>query len=202
MEKIPSYDEFRACVLESYRPLFENCGFKELPKRPGEFVNEFSVRIGNSTTVIEIEGIHYGLAAWTKIFRTADADTDSYGLPIHQLLTLRVARRKKPRQLEDQLADIRRDAADILQHAKDVLSGDFAALDDLVAKRQQLDAERRARAPSPEQRAALVACAEAGHAFERGDYRKVVDLLRPHINLLSPAQKKRYEIAFERIADA
>ena len=51
-------------ILDAYRSLLTNRGFQELPRRPGDFVDEFSVRIGNDTTVIEIEGIHYGMAAW------------------------------------------------------------------------------------------------------------------------------------------
>jgi hypothetical protein len=47
--------EFKQCVLESYRPLLEEHEFQELPKRKGESVNPYSVRIGNRTTVIEVE---------------------------------------------------------------------------------------------------------------------------------------------------
>jgi len=203
MKKDDAIQEFRACVLDAYRPLLEHAAFREMPKRSVDYVNDYSVRIGNSTTVIEIEGIHYGKAAWLKLFRATEADADHYGLPIGQLLALRISRRKvKGSKLEGQLAQIRQDAEDILQYAQDVLAGDFSALDDLVKVQNQLDEERRARMPSPAQRAADAACAAAGHAFKQGDHRKVVELLTPHLDLLSPLQMKRFETSKVLITDA
>jgi len=199
MKNDTAIQEFRACVLDAYGPLLEHAAFREMPKRAGDFVNEYSVRIVNSTTVIEVEGIHYGKAAWLKIFRAAEADSDHYGLPIGQLLALRISRRKKPSKLQGQLAQIRQDAADFMQYAQDIVAGDFSALDDLIKVQNQLDEERRARMPSPAQRAANAACAAAGHAFKTGDHRKVVELLTPHLDLLSPSQKKRFEISTGRI---
>jgi len=203
MKKDDAIQEFRACALDAYRPLLERGEFRELPGRSGDHANEFSVRIGSSTTVIEIEGIHYGKAAWLKIFRATEADVDHYGLPIGKLLTLRSdGGNVNARAPISQLQQIRRDAEAMLLYAQDVLSGDFSALDDLVKVQKQLNEELLAKMPSPAQRAADTASAAAGHAFKQGDYRKVVELLTPHLDLLSPSQKKRYQISKGRITDA
>lgn len=203
MQRDDAVQEFRACVLGAYGPLLEHGDFRELPGRSVDQANEFSVRIGNSTTVIEIEGIHYGKAAWLKVFRATEADADYYGLPIGKLLTARSeGRNVNAHAQKSQLEQIRQDAEDILQYAQDILSGDFSALDDLVKVQKKLDEERRAKMPSPAQRAADAASAAAGHAFKQGDYCKVVELLTPHLDLLSPSQKKRYEVSKGRISDA
>jgi len=196
--KLGPVEEFRATVLEAYRHLLEHEGFSELPAPPGPSTNPFTTRIGNSTTVIEVEGIHYGTSAWTKIFRANCSDSDQYGLPIRALLATRAPRPAKVRRPDGQRAQILQDAADIIEYAKDVLSGDFIALDGIANQQRRLEQERIANAPSPRQRAANAACSEAGHAFNRGDYETVVDLLQPHLELLSPPQRKRYEIALKR----
>ena len=195
--------EFRAWVLEAYRPLLEHQGFVELARRSDPYANEFAVRIGNSTTVIEVQGIHWGADAMTLVFRSHDADTDRYGLPIGELLAMRRAGdTPKNRSAQGQHAQILAAAANIIRYAQDVLSGDFAALDAIVEQNLRLQEERLARAPSPQQRAANVACSEAGHAFKRGEYPRVVELLAPHLELLPPSQKKRYEIARQRAEEA
>jgi hypothetical protein len=156
--KTDAVDEFRTWVLEAYRPLLEQ-GFAETAPRSAVHANPFSVRIANSTTVIEVEGVHYGAAAWTKLFRRPDVDLDQYGLPIGELLAMRVLERmSKKHAAEGQRAQLFRDAADLFQHAQDVLSGDFSALDAISQKQAQLEQERRARAPTPQQRAANIAC--------------------------------------------
>jgi hypothetical protein len=197
---INTVEAFRACVLDAYRPLLEQGGFRELGKRPGEFVNEYSVRIGNETTVIEVEGINYGMNAWTKVLRASEADQDRYGLPIGSLLAqrMRSSGGKPGARPQGQAAQIQASARLILEHAKDVLGGDFSALDELARAEQEREAERRAQAPSSKERATLVACAKAGHAFKRGEHNKVVELLGPHLASLSSAQRKRYEIALSR----
>lgn len=105
-------------MLDSYRQLLENNDFHELPSRSGDFVNPYTVRIGNRTTVIEVEGIHWGSAAWTKIFRTGDADSDRYGLPINHLLDERDPTSSKKRMKElSQIEQIREDAARMIARA-------------------------------------------------------------------------------------
>ncbi|NTW29535.1 MAG: hypothetical protein HGA39_09280 [Coriobacteriia bacterium] len=175
----------------------------ELPCRPERYANPFSVRLGNSTTVIEIEGVSYGMGASTKVFHAEDADDDWYGLPVWKLMPkLAPEGNTKSRQLLGQREQILRQAADLMEYARDVLSGDFKVLDAIVDHQRQLDEERLARAPSRAQRAANVAVSEAGHAFKRGEYSTVVRLLEPHLALLTPSQKRRYDIARERSVNA
>jgi hypothetical protein len=196
---VPSLDEFRQCVLAAYAPIMREMGFVELRPRHGKNRNHFAVCIGNATTVIEVEGIHWGTAAWTKIFRAPEIDGDPYGLPIHKLLQLRQrecpGKRKRRRRSAGQLAEIRETAAAILAHARDVLEGDFSKLEEIAEGERRLRQQQIERQPTSEQKAAAVAASQAGHAFKRGDYRKVVELLEPHLSNLSPAQRRRFETA-------
>ncbi len=200
MGDLNTVEAFRAWVLDAYRPLLDQ-GFRELGRRPGEFVNEFTVRLGNQTIVIEVEGINWGMNAWTKVLRASEADQDRYGLPISTLLAqrIRAAGGKPAHKPKGQAAQIQALARLILEHAKDVLRGDLSALDALVQAEREREAERRARAPSAEQRALLAATARAGHAFKRGDYTQVVELLRPHLTLLSSSQRERYDVALSHL---
>lgn len=205
----PSFDKFRACVLDAYAPIMRDMGFVELDPRRGEQVNKFAVRIGNGKVVIEVEGINYGFAAWTKLFRASASDDDRYGLPIKELLRRRQGvgaretrrQRKRRRQSPDQLGDIRNAAEAIFEHAKDVLEGDFSALDEIVEQERLLLREQRVKALSREAKAAVVAASEAGHAFKQGDYRKVIALLEPHLSHLTPSQLRRLEIAQRALAE-
>jgi hypothetical protein len=196
---IPSFEEFRECVLAAYAPLIRTMGFVELPRRQGRDVNRFSVRIGNATTVIEVEGIHWGTAAWTKVFRTSGPRA-SGGLPINRLLQLRQGLQferasKRRRKQPDQLADATETAAAILEHARDVLMGDFSELDRIAEQERLFRQEQLKKALPKEQKAAVVAASEAGHAYKRRDYARVVELLEPHLPHLSPSQRRRYAAA-------
>jgi hypothetical protein len=194
---IPSFAEFRKCVLAAYAPLICTMGFVELPRRQGRDVNRFSVRIGNATTVIEVEGIHWGTAAWTKVFRTSGPGASGGGLPINKLLQLRQGLQferasKRRRKQPDQLADVTETAAAILEHARDVLMGDFSELDWIAEQERPFRQEQLNKALPKEQKAAVVAASEAGHAFKRGHYARVVELLEPHLSHLSPSQRRQY----------
>lgn len=200
---IPAFDEFRKCVLAAYAPLTRAMGFVELPRRQGTDVNTFTVRLGNATTIIEVEGIHWGTAAWTKVFRASDSEASRQGLPIDKLLQLRqglTAKQvekalKRRRKQSNQLVDIKETAAAILEYARDVLMGDFSELEQIAEQQRLCDQEQLKKALPMEQKGAVVAASEAGHAFKRGDYAKVVELLKPHLPHLSPSQRKRYAIA-------
>ena len=141
----PSFDEFRACVLDSYATVMRDKGYVELEPRKGEFVNEFSMRIGNGVTVIEVEGINWGMHSWTKVFRASESAGDAYGLPIGKLLDKRQGlsakqvRKRQNLQVKraDQLAEIRETAQAIIEHADDVLSGDFTALDQIAEQERR-----------------------------------------------------------------
>jgi len=197
-EPIPSFDEFRAWVLAAYAPLMRSMGFVELPGRQGKGVTCFTVRLQNATTIIEVEGIHYGTAAWTKVFRASDKEETGAGLPIYRLLQLRqglTAKQHRRRNRQGQLAEVEETAAAIIKHAGDVLLGDFSELERLAETERLLQRKRLEKALPREEKAAAVAASEAGHAFKRGDYAKVVELLEPHLAHLSPSQRRRYAVA-------
>ncbi|MBO0764103.1 MAG: hypothetical protein J2P50_05890 [Hyphomicrobiaceae bacterium] len=168
---IPSFEEFRECVLAVSAPLIRRLGFVDLPPR-GRDVNRFGVRIGNATTVIEVEGIHWGTAAWTKSLRTSGPGASGRGLPINRLLQLRQVLQfervsKRRRKQPDQPADVTETAAALLEHARDVLMGDFSELDRIAEQERLFRQEQLKKAPPKEQKAAVVAASEAGHARSR-----------------------------------
>ncbi len=109
--------------------------------------------------------------------------------------------RKRRRKQLDQLADIRDAATAILEHARDVLLGDFSKLDEIAEQERRLRQEQLKKALPSEQKAAVVATSRVGHAFKRGDYRKVVQLLEPHLPYLSPSERKRLAIARKATED-
>ena len=162
----------------------------------------FTVRLRNATTIIEVEGINYGTAAWTKVFRASDREETRAGLPIHRLLQLRqglTTKQQWRRNRRGQLAEVEETAAAIMKHAGDVLLGDFSELERLAETERLLQRKRLEKALPSEEKAAAVAASEAGHAFKRGDYPKVVEVLEPHLAHLSPSQRRRYAVAKARI---
>jgi hypothetical protein len=64
-----------------------------------------------------------------------------------------------------------------------------------------LKQEWLANALTGEENAAVAAASEAGHAFKRGGYGKVVELLEPHLALLPESQRRRLEIAKTALAE-
>lgn len=195
---------FRKCVLDAYRPLIESGSYSVISEPRGHFANLFFVRIGNTSTLIEVEGINWGANAWTKVFRADKAAHDRDCLPIGRLLEQRgavpVFKKGKRQDSLSQEEQIYLYAYAIMNAAKDVLTGDFSALDVLVAEDEELQQQRDSRAPSPSQKAANIASSEAGHAFKNGDYSKTVELLKPHLKHLNDSQKKRYQLALSRLA--
>lgn len=189
--------QFRQCVLEAYRPLLHGKGFVEVqPRLPG---NEFTVALTNSSTIVQVQGIHYGAAAHLSVYRRDDTTGDRSELPIYELLSQRLGSSSiRRRNISTQEDEIREDAANLLAHAPDVLAGDFTELERLAERRRSEEQERRARAPSPEQRAANVAMSEAGHLFHAGRFDEVAELLHPHLDHLPPSQRRRYEFALQR----
>lgn len=195
----PSYEQFRKCVLESYQEAIEDFGFQEIPRSSGKFTNEYMVRLTNETTLIEVEGIHYGFGAWAKLYKAVPKTESNSFLPTNRLLssrmgTIRSVKRKEP---VGQLREVQEDAEAILKHARDVLEGDFTAIDLVAEQILAEEQERKRNAPSPEQRAANSACSEAGHAFKNEEHAKVVELLSPHLEYLPVSQRKRYEISLK-----
>ena len=203
MCKAASTEEFRAWVLEAYRDLLIEGDFAELAGQRDKRVKPYSVRIGSGTTVIEVEGISWGADVWTKVFRLHEANSDCYGLPIWDLVRERRAdEHDKPAKRPGQRSAIFADAADLVTYAQDVLSGDFIGLAQVEARLQRAEAERLTHLPSPEEKAARTAAAEAGHAFQSGEYAQVVKLLEPHLALLPASQVRRYELSLERLTSA
>ena len=60
----------------------ENYSFIEKPLPDREFVNQIQVRLSNATTLIIVEGISYGIDAWTIVTKFTPPIDDNYGLPV------------------------------------------------------------------------------------------------------------------------
>jgi hypothetical protein len=68
--------------------------------------------------------------------------------------------------------------------------GDFSELERIAEQQRLFEQEQLEKALPMEQKGAVVAASEAGHAFKRGDYAKVVELLESHLPDLSPIAAK------------
>ena len=131
----PTFDEMRSCVLDAFRELIESDDFREIAKATGKHVNSYQVRIANGTTIIEVEGINFGHNAMSWLARR-DRDEPIYRHRYDSrvpLWTVLKAKGLEGRRAVGQLDAIRRDAALIIEHCRDVLGGDFAIFDKVPA---------------------------------------------------------------------
>ncbi len=175
MRKIPTFNEFRQCVLKEYAEIIERYSFVEQPLPDREFINQFQVRLANQTTLIIVEGISYGLDTWTKVYNLSRSLEDDYGLPIWRLINERRGvpwpqKKSKKKAGLDQLEQVAKHANYLLEYTQDILGGDFTEIDQIVERERIEQYKKELNAPSPKQRAANVAASEAGHEFKKKNY--------------------------------
>jgi hypothetical protein len=103
-------------------------------------------------------------------------------------------RRRQPDQLE-QIALI---AGMLRAHCTDFLTGDLTRFNAAVARWKEITRPRPISAEQREQRAFDTACSEAGHAFKRGEFKRVIELLAPHMSRLGRRHAAMLEEARKR----
>ena len=98
MLKLPTFDEFRQCVFKKYDAIISSYSFVEHPLPDREFINKFQVRLANPTTLIIIEGINYGMAAWTRVCKFPQPPEKDNDLPIWRYISERRGESWPPRR--------------------------------------------------------------------------------------------------------
>jgi hypothetical protein len=201
MTESPALIEFQETARDAFEYLGREFAFREVAP-PAKYleVNPFIVWFANATTLVRVEGINWGFAAQVML-GPADAE-DGW----HDTVPLwAVIKHRRPELYEEltrsagQLGDIRLYAHALRETASDVLRGDFGmfAAARAIVEAQGVQQRLRQHEETRERgRSAAVAAATA--AFRAGDFGRVVDLLMPHADLLTPAERARLDYARAR----
>jgi hypothetical protein len=201
MTNSPTLIEFKETVREAFGYLEREFAFRETePPASHLEVNPFIVWFVNRTTLVQVEGISWGFAAQVTLGPVGSRDE-------HATVPLwAVIKHRRPDLYEGftrspgQLGAVRDYARALREAASDVLRGDFGVFasacaiveDQGIQLRQRQHQERRDR----NYRTAVTAAADA---FRARDFGRVVELLKPHLELLTPAERARFDYALARV---
>jgi hypothetical protein len=122
--------EFRHYVEEAFVALAARYRLQPLPPSTDEFPNPFEVRFANSTTLVVVQGIHYGFGVDVRLASVSSADMKFPTYDFGDLLELRAPEFKRIVAGPTDTRDIQRRQVDSFVaalpiHADDVLRGDF-----------------------------------------------------------------------------
>jgi hypothetical protein len=198
MTQSPTLIEFQEAVREAFGYLGREFAFREVQPPAKELeANPFVVCFANATTLVRVEGTNWGFAAQVML---GPADAGSRWGDTVPLWA--VIKHRRPDLYEEatraagQLGDIRVYAHALRESASDVLRGDFGVLRPargiIEAQAAQL---RIAQQDESSERSRKAAVAAAAAAFRAKDYRRVVELLMPHADRLTPAERARLDYA-------
>jgi hypothetical protein len=198
MTTSPTLSEFKAAVRDAFGYLEREFAFHEAePPASLLEVNPFIVWFVNATTLVQVEGVNWGFAAQVLLGPAAAGHDWHATVPLWAILKHRAPDLyQRSATSEGQLGDVRFYADALRQAAGDVLRGDFRviapahAVVEADASRQRLR-EREERQDHTKS-AAVKAAADA---FQRKDYRRVVEHLTPHMERLTPAERARLDYA-------
>lgn len=193
----PTLIEFKETVRDAFGYLVRDFGFREVEApAQGPESNPFLISFANTTTLVQVEGINWGFAAQVILGPAAAADT----VPLWALIKHR--RPELYAQLagsSGQLADIRFYAHALREVAEDVLRGEFgvfAAASGIVDEEWKQQRLRDAEEALEQNRRTAVA--DAGVALRAKDFQRVVDLLTPHTEQLTAAERAKLDYARAR----
>lgn len=193
---IPALRDFIATCREQFAFLESHFQFLLLPT-PREY-NAFSVRWRRGEFGVDVYGEGYGTSASCDLL-IGESDVVSLGLLIPP--SERSAPRPK-KQRPDQLEQVRILAHLLQVHAADFLGGDRQRFDATLKEWRRVRAPQRQTPEDIVNKARRVAGTEAGHAFKRGDFAKVVQLLEWHEGHLSRRQRSMLIAARSKHRDA
>jgi hypothetical protein len=201
MTESPTLIEFQETARDAFGYLGREFDFREL-EPPATYLeaNPFIVWFANATTLVRVEGINWGFATQVML-GPADAENGwDDAVPLWAVIKHRRAELdEEVTRPAGQLGDIRFCAHALRETASDVLRGDFAVLAAARAIVESQGIQQRLR-QHEETRARnhAAAVAAAADASRGGDFRRVVDLLMPHADLLTPAERARLDYALKR----
>jgi hypothetical protein len=201
MTKSPTLIEFKETVRDAFGYLGREFAFREVePPAKHLEANPFIVWFANATTLVQVEGINWGFAAQV-ILGPANA-----GNRWHDTVPLWAVIKHRRSDVYDeatrsagQLGDIRIYAHALRETASDVLRGDFGVFASARAIVETQGAQQRNRQhEETRERNHRAAVAASAVAFRARDFRRVVELLMPHADLLTPAERARLDYARTR----
>jgi hypothetical protein len=201
MTESPTLIEFKETARDAFGYLGREFAFREV-EPPAKYleVNPFIVWFANATTLVQVEGTNWGFAVQV-ILGPADAGDGWH----HTVPLWAVIKHRRPDLYEEatmsagQLGDIRVYAHALRETASDVLRGNFGvfaaarAIVEAHGVRLRIQQHEEAR-----ERNRSSAVAAAADAFRARDFRRVVELLMPHADLLTPAERARLDYARAR----
>jgi hypothetical protein len=201
MTTSPTLGEFKETVHDAFGYLVSEFGFRETEPPPSHLeVNPFIVWFANETTLVQVEGIKWGFAAQVTLRPVGSRDVYA-AVPLWAII-----KHRRPDLYEElarspgQLGDVREYARALREVASEVLKGDFrvfaSARAIVEAYAVQLRESQRQESRDRNHRAAVAVAADA---FRAGDFGRVVELLTPHIELLTAAERARLSYARARV---
>jgi hypothetical protein len=198
MTNPPTLVEFKKTARDALGYLGSEFAFREVePPAQQVEVNPFILWFVNPTTLLQVQGINWGFAAQV-IVGPADARSDwSATMPLWPIIKLRRPDLyDKAAQSPGQLGDLRYYAHALREIASDVLRGDFGVFPSARAVLEAEASQLRSRdQEEARHRNHATAVAAAAFAFRSGDFGRVVELLGPHAELLTPAEHAKLEYA-------
>jgi hypothetical protein len=203
MTKSPTPIEFKEIVRDDFGYLGREFAFREVePPAKHLEVNPFLVWFVNPTTLVSVEGINYGFAAQVILGPVDAGDEWHATVPLWAII-----KHRRPDLYEDafrspgQLGDSRVHAHALREAASDVLRGDFRvfaaahAIVDTQMIHQRVSEQEKTREYYQK-----VAVARAADALRARDFNRVVELLLPHAEFLTRAERATLDYARARVA--
>jgi len=190
--QLPTLAEFLACCDVACEFLVREYGFERLAS-PLEH-NRYSVRFRRGEFEVDVYGESYGQTASCDLVRGEERLYLGLLLPLAERQT-----KKRTRVRLGQLAQIQDIATQLVRYASDFLRGDSSRFDSALAEWKRVTRPRPLTEAQHMERERQVAVTAAGHASKRADYAEVVRLLQPHVNVLSPHQRRMLDIALGRL---
>jgi hypothetical protein len=186
----PTLEEFKDACRRACGFLMSQHHFQEV-QAPRQY-NEFSLCFRRGSLGVDVYGEGWGEVASCDLIH--GDDQLSFGWLIPHTAQPQLSRRPRPNQL-DQIATI---GALLQTHCTDFLTGDLARFAAALARWKEMTRPRAISPAQREQRAFDSACSEAGHAFKRGDFSRVIELLAPHVGRLGRRHAAMLETARHR----
>jgi hypothetical protein len=202
MTTSPTAIEFKETVRDAFGYLVREFAFQEEePAAKDLDVNPFVIWFANTTTLVQVEGINWGFAAQVTLGPAGAWEAWHGTVPLWAII-----RHRRPDLYEQigrspgQLGEIRAYAHALRETADDVLRGSFAVF---AAARAIVAAEwtqQRIRdGEETRARRHRDAVAAASVAFRARDFKRVVELLSPHAERLTPANRAKLDYARARM---
>jgi hypothetical protein len=190
----PSLDEFKRACLTDFSFLVAMHGFEHVSPPPERYPNPFQVHFEKKGWRLIVHGLSYGFSLDLEV-RAPDGRCGSFGhlIPPGKAMLIRQD------YVRGQLGEIACAARCLREYGDDFLRGDWRRFDEIAEAQRQLGVAQRESWQKEEIAVRLkFALEDADLAFRSEDYERVVAALSPFEATLSPAQRKKLEIAKRR----